>query len=282
MSNVALYIGTTKEHKISGSSINNSKKKGDYNELYKIPNSCKYNQCEHKNRKDIMCSTQLGRKYCEKLIVNNIVNKFKELYNKKINALNSNHAIGLLGIYNSWIEIPIMYWFKMGKTWWDIRILINIYSAGINQSEMENPYPVYPTNPYTRKLVDPHDLKLLLKRSIELNIKLNIALNVFLKLPKIILNKCYKICAVNMRYLIVSELSKKLRYRLINYKNSQDCYCGYWVPKRTKKTTFEQLYSVIRNTPMYCNSEGTLIGDPSYLYAMVLINDLEPEQYVLE
>lgn len=251
---------------------------------------CKYHEHKHKyNTKHINSLkinddviVQLCEKYKEFIIINSIIKKFAKEQRNTIMILNKKHMKGLLNIYDNWDDIPIMYWIYINKCWWDIRILINIFTAGINQSDMESPYPVYPMDPYTRKLIQPNELKKLKKHCDLLKIELNNALNIFLTFSVKILTKFYDTPQTERVYMIVDMLSKRLRYKLINYKNSQDCYCGYWVFKKEKKSTFEQLYYVVKNTPIYCGTDGSLIGDPHHLYAMVLINELKQDQYNLE
>lgn len=258
-------------------------------EVHKTYDFCKYHYHKHTYNKKILSLKKdnnisikiICENYVNMFILDRVINQFNDQHKKVINSLNDNYIQGLLGIYDNWNEIPIMFWFKIDNIWWDIRILNNIFATGINQSEMECPYPVYPCNPYTRSLILPKELKLFRDRCTILNIKINNALNIFLKLPIKTLTLFYHTPPPQRTYDIVNTLTKKLRFRLINYKNSQDCYCGYWVPKKEKKSTFEQLYYVINNTSCYCSNEGTVIGDPNHLYALVLINELKKESCVL-
>jgi len=256
-------------------------------ETYQMYDFCKYHYHKHVYNKKILDfkKNTLLQKSCENYInmfvSTYVTNKFHEIYQKTISALNDKYICGLLGIYDSWIEIPIIYWIKIDNIWWDMRILNNIFTVGINQSEMEGPYPIYPCNPYTRALILPNDLKLFRKKCIVLNIKINIAFDVFLNLPLKTLTELHQTTIPQRTYNLVNILSKKLRFKLVNYKNSQNCYCGYWVHKREKKSTFEQLYYVINNTSCYCGNDGVVIGDTNHLYALMLIDDLKPEQYTL-
>lgn len=48
---------------------------------------------------------------------------------------------------------------------------------------------------------------------------------------------------------LLKSLNEKLRFMLINARNSQNAFTGYWVSRNNKKTVFEELYDEWLDTP---------------------------------
>lgn len=224
---------------------------------------------------------QQYEKFKEDLIIEKVIMQLNKEYKQAINLLNEKYLTGLLNIYDSWEVIPIIYWIKIDNMWWDIRILVSTLSAGLNQSELENPFPIYPSNPYNRNLISPLDLKKINRHIKNIGLKINIALRIFLNLSMKYLNQCHDASMANRANLIIDIFSRKLRFKLVNYKNSQDLYCGYWVKKKEKKSSFERLYNIIRTTPFYCSEGMSLDGMSDHFCASMLIEELDQEQYIL-
>lgn len=177
--------------------------------------------------------------------------KLDEFDKKEISYknLDENFPENLLGIYESWKEVPSKYWILLNKKYWDIRILINVFSNHLTTSEMENPKPSFPHDPYTRRNFTPAELHTFKKTCKDLHLKIYIGLAKFLEAN---IEEIYKQeygTSTEMANLIIGTLSSNLRYKIINNKNSQDCYTGYWVLSNYKQSNFEKLYKLYNSMP---------------------------------
>lgn len=168
----------------------------------------------------------------------------KKIQHEQISSkyLDENFLENLLGIHESWEQVPENYWIKLNNKWWDIRILLDIFSNQLIASEMENPRPIYPNDPFTRKNFLPEELLLFKNNCKKNNLKIYTGLSLLLNSDlDAIYNKDYA-TSCEMSSKIINILSKKLRFKLICNKNSQDCYIGYWVPQNWQYSSFEELY----------------------------------------
>lgn len=208
---------------------------------------CKYHLRSHIYMKDVKNNNVSNWKV--KWCVIKLINKL----NKSVEVLDKKYDYCLLGMQNSWKDVPFIYWFKLRKDWWDIRFLVNTFTIQLNQSELEEPFAVYPTNPFTRQPLTVNELMTIRNKIIEIKLQVNNSLKIFLNSPKKLLAECYRIFMKN-RYnasqKIISILNKKLRFKMVNCKNSQSDYCGVWVNKTQKRTPFEQIYHMFKLTPL--------------------------------
>jgi hypothetical protein len=223
-----------------------------------------------------------------KTIFSPINYKLEAKLNNAINKLDENYTSGLLGIYDSWKEVPSIYWIYMDNTWWDIRLLVSHFSTQLCNSDMENPSPSFPSNPYNRKNFSLNDLKIFKDKIKNLNIKIYIGLAIFLThvfddFKTIKINECETSHKLSLE--IINLLSKSLRFKLINYKNSQDCYCGIWVYNMYPFSNFELLYKNYNDLPIqqlqttfYGNF---LVNNPVRYRFELILNTLPKEEYDL-
>jgi hypothetical protein len=125
---------------------------------------------------------------------------------------------------------------------------------------MENPYPIYPNSPFNRKIFSVNDLMTLGKKLKELKKPVNIALKLLLNQPYEILQTIYENIGVNNFSTDLVELLKNnYRYMIINSKNSQDIYTGFWVQKQMPYTQFEKLYESLNNIPFQIIMDGYIV-----------------------
>jgi hypothetical protein len=194
------------------------------------------------NDKEIRCSNKCYRNndFCK------IHNISKDYYYK---ALDENSIETLMSIYDSFEEVPKQYWYKINNKWWDIRILIEVLAGQLNATDMETPKPIYPHDPFNRKSYSISDLKNLKAQIKKLKLNINIALLNFLKgcttINKFLKEKRYNLsqgCNFNLTCKIVDLFKRKLRFMLINKKNSQEQYMGIWINKNHKFSDFENIY----------------------------------------
>ena len=187
----------------------------------------------------------------------------------------------LLGIYDSWDEVPKEYHILMGKKIWDIRIMANIFANQINSCEMEGPKPLWPHDPFNRKNFDQNDLILFKSQCMKNNINIYIGLDIFLNsLQNIKCDQEYMTSKYTSQQ-IINNLEKKLRFQIKNYKNSQDCYIGLWVKKRTYRSKFEKIYMEYNDEPyqLYDVFTDTIVNNPKKNFMRMIMNSLPSEPF---
>lgn len=176
---------------------------------------------------------------------NNIINKLKTDIETNTNYLDSNFSHTLMDIRDGWKDVLISNRIKLADGWWDITILIEHLATQLNQSNMENPYPIYPSSPFTRALYSIDDITKLKNRILKLHIKVNIALKIFLNSNIDELKSFYDEAVDDYNMFsssLLEHLKASLRYRLINSLNSQGQFMGYWIRKNKTKDEFEKMY----------------------------------------
>lgn len=191
-----------------------------------------------------------------KLVVDN--------YNK---TLDDNYGHNLLDMYDSWSDVDPKYHVKISNNMWDIRILVDHISQQLNNSNMENPFPIYPTNPFTRIPFTVDELKSIKDKILELGMNINIALYQLLNLNDSNLNEIYvEAMKDNNRHSIklLNTMSKKFRFKIINNKNSQDLYLGLWTSRNDPLSSFEKCYMRLCNMEyqIYNHRTRTFIVNP--------------------
>jgi len=216
--------------------------------------------------------------------LNIIVENFNKKYEEFSNELDVNSNYTLMGINDTWIEIPIMHRFYLDKLWWDIRTLMKTFTIQLNQSELSNPYPIYPENPFNRNRISVSEL-LQFKKQIELiknidnSVKIHISLEIFLNLPEKMLNKIrnetnqYKLSTE-----IITQLNNYLRYKMINNKDSQGRFSGCWVLKGTPITPFEKCYKECLAANIVVGNNYLLLNTPTYQKNLNKLNNFKVEE----
>lgn len=204
------------------------------------------------NNKDIRCTRKVCKEsdFCQyhkrysKYMPNIIKNK-----NINYQELDDKFPETLLGIYESWKDISEIYWIELNKKWWDIRILLNMFANQLISSEMENPKPMYPHDPFTRRNFTPIELEKIKNKCKELKLNIYIGLAKFLEsnINDIFIQEYGT--SSKMSNFINDNLSKYLRYKIVNFKNSQNCYIGFWVNKCVPLSSFEKMYKLYNSLP---------------------------------
>lgn len=218
-----------------------------------------------------------------------IFDNFDKCRKNAIKYLDENYQHCLLGLSDSWNDVPFMYWYKCDNMWWDIRSLIKIFAQQLNQSELEKPFPIFIENPFTRKRISLDDIHKLRDYFSGLpktsgdncNMRINKALNKFINFTNAQLNV---ISLHTTQYTQSNEINrlfcKSLRYKMINYKDSQGRYCGYWVNINTPPTEFEMCYNEITTATLLFN-DAFVIDTPIYRHIVKLLNSIPKEEYEL-
>lgn len=235
-----------------------------------------------KNGEKRQCKNKSKTNFCRhhnKEVQNNIIEeKYVEPYidpMSNIEYLNSTYKHNLLDLYNSWDEIEISRRIMISNEVWDIDILIKHMTNQLNNSNMENPYPIFPSNPFNRKLFTIEDLQILNNRIKTLNIKVNIALKILLTQPEKKLNIYYEEALNNSTGFssnLLEILKKNLRFMLLHEKNSQNSYIGMWVLSNFPLTTFEKLYKQLLNIPYQYIIDNNVYDNP---YREMLLVEFE-------
>lgn len=222
-------------------------------------------------------------KYVEKYL-DIVIEKFEENINSSAELLNEKYQYSLFKLEDNWKNIPFIYWFYCDGLWWDIRILLQIITMQLNQSESENPYPIYPENPFTRNKICPHEIMLLSKKIEKLrqymNLNIHISLQIFFQIPETKLNILKNNSSDNEIAMELIYIFKNyLRFKLINLKNSQGLYCGYWVKKHEELSKFEKCYRKIIN--MGPISYDTITDEKlmRFIFLSSKLDSLENENY---
>jgi hypothetical protein len=248
--------------------------------------------CKHhieKHQYDDNAITIIRDKMNKKQIISKCIDKCIEIFNIKLKEkqceLDDNYLHGLFGISSSWNEVQFIYWIYMDSMWWDIRTLLGTLAFQLNQSEYEKPFPTYPENPFTRKLFDVNDLitlrnhiKNLRKSNICINV--NMAVDIFLSCGRHKLKKFRTITdKYNMSMQIITEFYNTMRYKIINYTNSQGCYCGYWVKKDIPQSLFEQNYEKFKT--LYYMGDRIIIARNGSATRKIIeyLRDAEKEEF---
>lgn len=191
------------------------------------------------------------KKMSTQVILNEIINNIKHKINNSTNTLNNEHVYKLMSLKDNWDIVPYFNRINISDGWWDIQILINHITSQLNKSEMENPYPVYPSSPFTRVQYTINDVYKIRDLTMKLNIPINIALKYFLLAPH---NKHKKFnCEsrytfTNFSDTLLNYFRNHMRFRLMNNKNSQSCFTGVWVNNNEGKNYFENLYERLNCT----------------------------------
>jgi hypothetical protein len=267
----------------------NNKNKRCTREKFKETDFCKY----HKRSSIYMESLKPVKEQAlvkQKLIIQpakNIVNANKlvkssdgEIDYMELDKISSET---LLGIYTSWQEIPKIYWLQLNNRWWDIRILADLISNQLCTSEMETPKPTYPHDPFDRRNFTYTEILKIKQKCIDLKMRIYIGMRVLLNnISRVILSDEYGTSQETMMS-IIKVLQTSLRYKLMNSKNSQECYTGIWVQQYEPKSYFEKMHIQYDSLPiqniafdMYYN-EMVIIDNPARILAQKMLDNLKPE-----
>lgn len=209
------------------------------------------------------CKNKCKNIYCHKhLKLQNVNTKFidENLKSQNINTtfLDENFKHNLMGMYESWTEINKNEIICMDDEYWDIDMITAHFTYQLNNSNMENPYPIYPNSPFNRKMFSVDSLIILKNKLKELKRPVNIALKLLLIQPYDTLQSIYDNISTN-NFSLVELLQNNYRYMLINSKNSQDIYTGLWVQKKMPCTQFEKLYEYLNNMPYQLITNGFIV-----------------------
>lgn len=196
-----------------------------------------------------------------------------------IENLDLTHKHNLMNLYYSWADIDPSEIIFLDSEPWPIHIIISTITHQLNNSNMENPYLIYPNNPFTREPFTESALLTLSKKIKELNIKVHISLKLLLEQTNI--SRFYGEAKSNLdrhSILLMTVICKTLRFMTVNYKNSQNNYTGFWIRKNIKKTQFETLYTKLNEEPYQIIYKGTIINNPYREHLKYLLKILPADE----
>ncbi|AYV77248.1 MAG: hypothetical protein Barrevirus23_5 [Barrevirus sp.] len=182
-----------------------------------------------------------------------------------------------MSLHDSWSEIDKLDIIELDNEFWPLSIIINIITHQLNNSNMENPYLIYPNNPFTRIPFTITALLLIRDKVKQSNMFINITLKLLLEQPEKSIIKFYTEAQKYLdrhSILLMALLCKELRFMTINYKNSQSNYIGFWVRKNYKLTNFEKLYINLLEAPYQIICRGSIINNPYREYIKVTLRNL--------
>ena len=254
------------------------KLKAKHGDLCRIHHKIKLTQDKENTLKNMNDKININKEDRKNNKENNIV-----LTKNKIdyNYLDRIFPHNLMNLYGSWKEIDEREYIELSKEFWPIEIIINTITHQINNSNMENPYPIFPNNPFTRKLFTPADLLHLRNKIKELKIAINISLKLLLEQPERSIIYIYKEASGYLdrhSILLMSLLQQYLRFMTINYKNSQNNYIGFWVKKDMHITQFEELYNDFKQVPYQIFNGSDILINPYREYLKYVLKELEIDE----
>jgi len=170
-------------------------------------------------------------------------NKRKKSINYFYKLLDEKYSENLMSLYDSFIDVPMKYLIVIESKVWDIRILLDSWAHLLCSTEMQQPSPIFPANPFTRKNINYNDI-CCIKNIIE-RTKLKIYGPLKYLLENIKNTDVYTNYNTdnNLSAKIINILEQKYRFKLLNIKNSQDCYTGIWINKIYPQSDFEVFYN---------------------------------------
>jgi hypothetical protein len=123
-----------------------------------------------------------------------------------------------------------------GNYCFTIDYLLEYINGKLNSSTMNNPLPAYPVNPFTNEPLTRQHLKKLKQQVILTKTKVPLPVKTFLEDDSLwvdVMNQH------NSNVVIDAFERHGLRFKRINFKDSQGNYTGHWVNRNTPWTRFE-------------------------------------------
>ena len=80
---------------------------------------------------------------------------------------------------------------------------------------------------------------------------------------------------------LTDKLTISMRFSIINNKDSQSNYIGYWVNKRKKLSDFEKLYREWNNMAPFVYSRNSLVQNPDRVFFSQILDACVEERHDL-
>lgn len=219
-----------------------------------------------------------------KASIDRLINKTAKKINDHTEALDKDYIDQLMMLEPSWANVPIHRRINLSDGWWDLEFILNHFSQQLNHSDMENPYPIYPRNPLTRECYLESDIQKIRLMVVLMGIPVNVAFRAFIMLEDWVIYTVYNEANNNINgssSFLLNYLNSKLKFKYINFKNSQDCYTGHWVSINTPLTKFEKLFKKYNSVPWqaYDAVRGEYIINPERIRLQQQMNACPKEHW---
>jgi hypothetical protein len=176
-------------------------------------------------------------------------------YDQLIEYLDQKYLHHLMYLKDSWSEVK--YKIKMNtystsntttdtgqECWWDLEILLKHFAEQLNTACMDGPSPQYPSNPFNRQPFRRSQLLTLHEQIKELHLPVNYLIAELFDYLKQSKSDLPNLTTFAKNF--IAFISPKYRFRLVNHKDSQENYIGYWVKKTDPLTLFELRYNELK------------------------------------
>ena len=235
-----------------------------------------------------------GYEILNRLKINYFINKnYQKKKKSLIEMLDESYSYFLLGGESSWSEIPFRYIYKIKEgEYWNIKFLLKHFTQQINHCNMSEPSPQYPSSPMTRVKYTIKEMRTFYNHVKKIGLKIHPSLNLVLNMN---LDKIYKKqekedkkAAAARRFprdyfkkYLTDKLTISMRFSIINNKDSQSNYIGYWVNKRKKLSDFEKLYREWNNMAPFVYSRNSLVQNPDRVFFSQILDACVEERHDL-
>ncbi len=224
---------------------------------------------------------------CDRIEKTKLILKKKTVEKSPMEQLNfhldENFKHHLMFIKDSWSEVKhkIRLDTNNQECWWDLELLLKHFAEQLNVSCMSNPSPQWPSNPFNRIPFNKSQLILLGKQIKELGISVNYML---IELFNYLESKLRFLTIDKFCNSFIEYVNHHYHYRIINYKDSQGNYLGYWVKKKDELSLFERRYAEFKLiTPReYDNSTDQLVETAEYLFYKDILDSMPEESIDLD
>lgn len=207
-----------------------------------------------------------------------IVLKSKQSPIEKLNQyLDEKFKHHLMYIKNSWSEVDYKIRIDSNnqECWWDLEILLIHFAEQLNSSCMSNPSPQWPSNPFNRQPFTKSQLLKLNKQITELKIPVNYMVK---ELFNYLQTKLRYVSMDKFTGCFIGYVSHNYRYKLINCKDSQDNYIGYWEKKNVPLSLFEQRFNELKQiAPVEYGHGDHIIERVEYTFMKEIIDSMPPQ-----
>lgn len=207
-----------------------------------------------------------------------IMLKKKPVINQLNQYLDDNFKHHLMYIKESWSEVK--YKIRLDNNnqecWWDLELLLIHFAEQLNSSAMSNPSPQWPSNPFNRVPFDKSQLSKLGKQIKELKLPVNY-----------MIKELFNYLQTKFRYVniekftgsFIAYVSSDYRFRIVNCKDSQGNYTGYWVKKTDPLSLFEERYIELKHiTPgEYDDETDRIVERDEYIFYKDILNSMPQE-----
>jgi len=212
-----------------------------------------------------------------------IKNKIKRIHrqnNRVYKLMDTIYHYNLMGIDDSFMDV--LHIVFIDKQPWNLETISKHWAHMLCSTDMQSPAPMFPFNPFTKKNISRDDIINYLEYVDKYKIKIYKPLKYILENYDNIINIESYNTNYQLSYEIIDILEEKYRFRLINNKNSQECYNGYWVRKTSQLSEFERLLEYFESVPyQIIDYYGDVHDNPEKIFAQFQLDMFPIEELVI-